>query len=116
MANHVFFAQQPEGEPEHGMPKPERLISGEPRTRTWVTYESHDGKTFCGIWESTPGAWRVEYDEWESCTILSGRCVVTPDDGAPIMLAPGDSLVLEPGFKGVWAVEATTRKTFVIRI
>ncbi|MFN8830649.1 MAG: cupin domain-containing protein [Labrys sp. (in: a-proteobacteria)] len=116
MAKHVFFAQQPGGEPELGMPKPERLIAGEPRTRTWVTYESADGKTFCGVWEATPGAWRVEYDEWESCTILAGRNIVTPDGGEPVVLEAGDTLVLEPGFKGVWSVEAETRKTFVIRI
>jgi uncharacterized cupin superfamily protein len=104
------------GEPEHGTPDPERVIEGAPRSRTWNAYESADGKTFGGVWESTPGSWRVVYDEWESCTLISGRSIVTPDGGEPIVLGPGDTLILEPGFVGTWTVVETTRKTYVIRL
>ena len=115
-ATSVFYPQSGICEAEEGAPGPDRVVAGQPRFRTWNAYQSADGKTFGGIWESTPGAWRVVYEEWESCTLLSGRSVVTPDAGEPIVLGPGDSLILEPGFTGTWTVVETTRKTYVIRL
>ena len=102
-------------EPEEGAPAPDRLISGEPRFRTWNVEEA-DGGVYAGIWESTPGKWRILYDEWEYFHILEGHSVVTPDGGAPIHLKAGDRLILRPGFKGAWEVIETTRKDYVIRL
>lgn len=99
-----------------GAPNPDRLIRGDPRHRTWMLDESVDGKMFSGVWESTPGAWRIVYDEWEFCTILAGVSVLTPDNAPPVTLKPGDSFVIRPGFAGVWDVVETTRKSFVIRL
>jgi uncharacterized cupin superfamily protein len=101
---------------ETGAPDPSRLIRGAPAHRTWILDESADGKMFAGIWESTPGAWRVVYDEWEFCTILAGVSVVTPDNAPSVTLKTGDSFVIRPGFTGVWDVVETTRKSFVIRL
>lgn len=116
MVTAVHFSAKPSVTPEIGSPKPDRLVAGQPRHTTYITYESADAKTFCGIWESTEGSWRVVYDEWESCTVLDGHCTVTPDQGEPIHLGPGDTLVLEPGFTGLWTVTQSMRKTFVIRL
>ena len=52
----------------------------------------------------TPGKWRIEYDEWEFCHILSGVSVVTEDGGEARTVKAGDSFVLRPGFKGSWEV------------
>lgn len=101
---------------EDGAPNPERILAGAPRFRTWTFEESTDGKLFAGVWESTPGKWRIVYDEWEYCSILSGVSIVTPDGGAPVSLRAGDSFVLQPGFKGTWEVVETTQKLFVIRV
>lgn len=57
----------------------------------------------------------MSYDEWEYCRILSGRSVITGDDGTTIAAGPGDSLILRPGFSGTWEVIETTRKDYVIR-
>jgi uncharacterized cupin superfamily protein len=116
MGKAFHFGAQPAVTPEIGGPKPDRLVAGNPRHTTYITYESADGRTFCGVWESTEGAWRVVYDEWESCTVLDGRCTVTPDGGEPIHLGPGDTLVMEPGFSGLWTVTTAMRKTFVVRV
>jgi uncharacterized protein len=101
---------------EPGAPDPERVIRGAPQHRTWLLDETADGKVFSGVWESTPGAWRIKYDEWEFCTILSGRSYITPVSGAPVVLKAGNSFVIRPGFAGVWDVVETTRKSFVIRL
>lgn len=116
MALWLKFAGTGEGEAEAGAPKPERREAGNPTFRTWNSYESADGKTFCGIWEATPGRWRIVYEEWESCTLLEGHSIVTPDGGAPVELKAGDTMILEPGFAGSWEVVETTRKSYVIRI
>ncbi|MBP6011235.1 MAG: cupin domain-containing protein [Alphaproteobacteria bacterium] len=101
---------------EAGAPKAERLIAGAPRFRTWTFEESADGKLFAGVWESTPGKWRIVYDEWEYCSILSGVSVITRDGEAPQRVQAGDTFVLQPGFEGAWEVAETTRKLFVVRL
>ena len=68
-------------EAEAGGPAPGRLISGDPKFRTW-NVEEQPGGLYAGVWESTPGKWRVSYDEWEYCRILSGVSIVTEDGGA----------------------------------
>ncbi len=103
------------GEPEEGAPAPGRLISGEPKFRTW-NIEEAEGGLYAGIWESTPGKWRIEYDEWEFCHILSGLSVISSDDGETRTAKPGDSFVIKPGFRGTWEVLETTRKEYVIRL
>lgn len=101
---------------ERGAPKPERLVAGSPQFRTWTFEESADGKTFAGVWESTPGIWRIDYDEWEYCSIISGVSVLTRDGEAPQRVRAGDAFVIQPGFAGTWEVVETTRKLFVVRI
>ncbi len=102
--------------PEHDAPAPDRLIEGAPRFTTWNLDEADDGKMFSGIWESSPGKWRVEYDEWEFCSIVTGVSVLEGEDGRRTMLRPGDSIVIRPGFRGTWEVVETTRKLYVIRL
>jgi len=110
------FAPAALGAPEEGAPAPERIVTGEPRHRTWNLETAYDETQFAGIWESTPGAWRVVYEEWEFCTILEGVSILHEDGAAPVRLTAGDSFVLRPGFTGVWEVVETTRKLYVIRL
>jgi uncharacterized cupin superfamily protein len=102
-------------EPEEGAPAPDRLIFGNPKFRTW-NIEEADGGLYAGIWEATPGKWRIVYEEWEYFHILAGHSVVTEEGGGPVHLKAGDSMVLRPGFKGSWEVIETTRKDYVIRL
>lgn len=101
---------------ETGAPPADRVVSGTPAFRTWVFDESADGKLFTGVWESTPGAWRIVYDEWEYCSIASGVSLVTRDGEAPQRFGAGDAFVIQPGFTGTWEVVETTRKVFVVRL
>jgi uncharacterized cupin superfamily protein len=103
---------QGSGETEH--PDASKLLSGDPVFTTW-NLEERDG-LYCGIWRATPGKWRVSYDEWEYFRVLSGRSVLTPDDGAPIELGAGTAYVIRPGFSGTWEVIETTTKDYVIRL
>lgn len=100
--------------PEESRPAPDRLVSGDPVHRTW-NVEDRDG-LYAGVWESTPGEWRVEYTEWEYCEILAGVSVLSEDGGEARRVGPGDAFLLRPGFRGTWRVEETTRKRYVIRL
>ena len=102
-------------EPEAGTPAADRLISGEPKFRTW-NLDEEEGGLYAGIWEATPGKWRIEYDEWEFCHILAGVSILTEDGGEARTLKAGDSFVIRPGFKGTWEVVETTRKHYVSRV
>ena len=102
------------GPVEEGGPAADRLIAGNPRFRTWNVEEA-DG-LYAGLWEATPGKWRIEYDEWEFCHILSGVSIVTEEGGEARTVKAGDSFVIRPGFKGTWEVVETTRKLYVIRL
>lgn len=98
--------------PELSAPAPEKLVKGDPHFTSWDV-EEH-GTTYAGVWEATPGAWRVSYDEWEYCYIHSGHSVLTEEGGAAHHLRAGDRFVIRPGFRGVWEVIETTRKDYVI--
>lgn len=101
--------------PETGAPAPDRLISGNPEFTTW-SIEEASGGLYAGIWQATPGKWRIAYDEWEYFHILEGHSVVTEEGSAEVHLRAGDSYILRPGFKGTWEVLETTRKDYVIRV
>ncbi len=111
---HFLYLTPSAAEPETERPAPEKVISGDPVHTTWNA-EERDG-LYCGIWQSTPGKWRISYDEWEYCRILEGRSVITGDDGTEYPLKAGDSFIIRPGFAGTWEVLETTRKEYVIRL
>lgn len=100
--------------PETGAPAADRLISGNPVFTTW-NLEEAEGGLYAGLWQSTPGKWRISYEEWEYFHLLEGYSIVTEEGGEPIHLRAGDRLVLRPGFQGTWEVIETTLKDYVIR-
>jgi uncharacterized protein len=99
---------------EESRPDPVKILSGDPVHTTW-NHEDRDG-LYCGIWQSTPGKWRISYDEWEFCHILSGVSIVAEEHGEARRVGAGDSFILRPGFNGTWEVIETTRKEYVIRV
>jgi uncharacterized protein len=100
-------------EPEITRPDPAKVLAGDPVHTTW-NIEDRDG-LYAGLWQSTPGKWRVSYSEWEYFHILSGHSVLTAADGTVTDLRAGDSLVIRPGLTGTWEVVETTLKDYVIR-
>ena len=115
MASENYLAIVAGGPPEEGAPPPDRVVSGTPASRTWNIEETEDG-LYAGIWQSTPGKWRIVYDEWEFCHILEGVSIIAEEGGEARTVRAGDSFVLRPGFRGTWEVVETTRKEYVIRV
>lgn len=109
----TFLRLAAAGEPQVSRPDPEKVLAGDPVHRTW-NLEERDG-LWAGVWESTPGTWRIAYEEWEYCRILSGVSVITDAEGRAHRVQAGDGFVIRPGFAGTWEVVETTRKEYVIR-
>ena len=114
MSNLYFPFEIAGVEPEYAALPSDRLVAGRPKFTTW-NLEERNGGLYAGVWESTPGKWRISYDEWEYCRILYGVSVITEDGGDARRVEAGDSFILRPGFKGTWEVVETTRKEYVIR-
>jgi uncharacterized cupin superfamily protein len=100
-------------QPEITRPDPDKVTQGDPVHTTW-NLDEVDG-LYAGIWQSTPGAWKVSYAEWEYIYIHSGHSILRARDGTATHLRAGDSYLIRPGFEGVWEVVETTLKDYVIR-
>lgn len=100
--------------PDITRPDAAKVVSGDPVHSTWNHY-AQDG-LYCGIWQSTVGAWRVQYDEWEYVNILSGHSILHGADGRAVHLHAGDRWIIPPGFVGVWEVVEVTVKDYVVRV
>lgn len=100
--------------PETERPDPETVLAGDPEHTTWSIEETDDG-LYCGLWQSTPGKWAVDYAEWEYVYIHQGHSILTGEDGSETHLRGGDSWIIRPGFRGTWEVVETTLKDYVIR-
>ena len=99
---------------ETGTPRPETLLAGACKTRTWNHFTGEHDRLYCGIWESTPGKVKVDYREWEFCHFISGKAVLTNEAGKRWTLKAGDAFIIPAGFKGTWETVEKVRKHYVI--
>jgi len=91
-------------------------VEGNPTMKTWVQHTSADGTVISGTWEATPGTYHATYAAYEFVHLMEGEITITPDGGEPVVLAPGDAFVVEPGFMGTWKIEKPVRKHFCIKL
>jgi len=94
--------------------KPGNVVSGDPATGVQNYFTDGTGQFFSGIWESSPGKWRVSYAENEFCGILSGRVILTGADGKAQEFKTGDAFVIPAGFEGTWETIEPVRKWYAI--
>ena len=58
---HLIAVTRPGTPPETTRPDPATVIFGDPVHPTWPIGDR--GTIFAGLWHSTPGIWRMSYDE-----------------------------------------------------
>ncbi|HEY7640459.1 MAG TPA: cupin domain-containing protein [Steroidobacteraceae bacterium] len=107
-----FSSVQPET--SVGRPAAEVLLGGNPETTTRNYFTDSGGRFFCGVWESTPGSWRIRYTENEFCHITRGRIRIADANGRQWTFKAGDSFVIPAGFVGTWETLEPTAKLYVI--
>jgi len=86
----------------------------EPVAVTSTTSVERSDGVETGIWECTPGRWRRQIVQQEFCHFVAGRCTFTPDGGEPIEIRAGDALMMPANTLGIWDIQETVRKTYVL--
>jgi len=94
-------------------PAADRLLAGTPQQTARNYFSDSTGQLFAGVWESTPGKWRVRYTENEFCHITRGSVHIEDEGGCGRTFKAGDSFVVPAGFSGVWQVLEPMSKLYV---
>ncbi len=69
------------------------------------SYRASDGSVGAGIWECAPCKMDIEsYPVNEKMTIISGRLVLTHDNGREEVFGPGEVLFVAKGAKFTWHI------------
>jgi len=74
---------------DKGRAKPEILLKGKYKTKTWNHWTGEDDRLYCGIWECSPGKVKIDYSEWEFCHFIEGKAVLTNEEGETWTLKAG---------------------------
>jgi uncharacterized cupin superfamily protein len=69
----------------------------------------------CGLWQCTPGEWRLSIPRDEFCHFISGRATYRRDDGEIIEARPGACVHFPAGWIGTCTVHETMRNVYMLR-
>jgi uncharacterized cupin superfamily protein len=64
------------------------------------------------IWEKEVSEFPWHYDEAETCFLLEGDVIVTPDGGEPVRFGKGDLVTFPEGMSCMWKVLKLVRKHY----
>ena len=64
------------------------------------------------VWEKEASEFPWFYDEQETCYLLEGDVVVTPDDGDPVEFGKGDLVTFPEGMSCTWNIRADVKKHY----
>jgi uncharacterized protein len=64
------------------------------------------------IWEKEVSEFPWHYDERETCYLLEGDVIVTPDGGEPVRFGKGDLVTFPQGMSCKWKVLEPVRKHY----
>lgn len=64
------------------------------------------------IWEKEASDFPWHYDQTETCLILEGRVIVTPEGGDPVEIEAGDLVRFPAGMSCHWSIEEDLRKHY----
>ena len=98
---------------------PAELLLAKPGTylgETFVFTEQHSGdvRVQVGVWEAGQGELILKnFPFTEYVLMISGRVVVTEEDGTSMIFSAGDTFVIPKGWSGVWDVQERMKKQIV---
>ncbi|MGI9490143.1 MAG: cupin domain-containing protein [Geminicoccaceae bacterium] len=82
-----------------------------------ITFDDmHDGETVAriGVWEADVSKTRlIDYPFTEYVLMISGRLVITNDDGTEHEFNAGDTFVMPKGWTGIWDIRERMKKQMV---
>lgn len=91
------------------------MVEGQSYSSGILLWVSDDKKSESGLWECTPGTWRLNLPGDEFCHFISGRATYTSDDGEVIEITPGTVVHFLKGWSGQCVVHETIRNVYMLR-
>lgn len=76
---------------------------------------AEDGLPEAGVWECTPGSWRLDLPRDELCHFVSGRATYHADNGEVIEVTPETVVHFREGWAGTVTVHETIRSIYMLR-
>lgn len=64
------------------------------------------------VWEKEISEFAWEYDEKETCYIIEGEVIVTPENGKSVQFGKGDLVIFPEGIKCIWKITKAVRKHY----
>lgn len=64
------------------------------------------------IWAKEASEFPWHYDDEETCFILEGEFVVTPEGGEPVAIGTGDLVTFPKGMSCTWTIKKDVRKHY----
>ncbi|MBW9110411.1 DUF861 domain-containing protein [Microbacterium trichothecenolyticum] len=91
----------------------ERVVAGSPTASTFAIEDTATHQV--GLWRVTPGEFLTDHTGYtEYIHVLAGAGRLIDDDGAVLELWPGVTVLMQPGWKGRWVVDATITKVYTV--
>ena len=100
-----------EGKDDWGM-QPE-AISGSSQSTGKLLWKDGKGAE-CGVWDCTPGRWRLSLPADELCHFVAGKATYRSDDGEVIEISPGTVVHFKEGWAGECEVHETMRNVYML--
>ena len=92
----------------------EEVLEGELQMRVHVLSSSADGRNATGIWQAEPCTVRLVHPFEETFLVLEGSLEIEPAGETPVVMGPGDSIVLHEGAVSIWTLRERVTKVFSI--
>lgn len=64
------------------------------------------------VWTKEESEFDWEYDKTETCYIIEGEAIVTPENGEAVTITAGDMVTFPKGMKCVWKITAAIEKHY----
>jgi len=64
------------------------------------------------IWTKEESTFPWKYDTQETCYLLAGSAMVTPDDGKPVQISAGDLVIFPSGMSCTWEIREAVEKHY----
>lgn len=104
------------GEHQGVVELPAKIVAGgNPVSESWVSHEfAAAGKAKAGIWVGQKGQIKIRsYPSSEIFTVISGKIQMINEDGSVVVVNPGETGFMPKGWKGVFDIVETAKKSFV---
>jgi uncharacterized cupin superfamily protein len=89
-------------------------LAGVSRSTGRLLHKGPNNSPETGIWDCTPGRWRLSVPRDEFCHFVSGRATYRSDQGEVIEVGPGTCVLFPAGWTGEAEVFETIRNIYML--